>query len=128
LTKAIEMARLSDCIAALPERLEEKLGERGSRLSGGQRQKLGIARALYREAPVLILDEATSSLDNRTEAEIVDMLESLRPERTLLMIAHRLTALRHCETIYELVGGRIGHSSRYAQLQSMARVYPAGVP
>ena len=106
---AIRMARLNDCVASFPNGIDEVLGERGCRLSGGQRQRLGIARALYRDASVLILDEATSSLDGAAEEQIVDMLEKLRPRCTIVMIAHRMSALRHCDVIHEIKEGRIAY-------------------
>jgi len=107
LLDAVRLARLDACVAELPHGLDEKLGERGARLSGGQRQRLGIARALYRNAPVLIMDEATSSLDEDAERDITDMLAVRRHGRTILLAAHRPNALRHCDVIYELAGGRI---------------------
>jgi len=107
---AIRMAQLSDCVASFPNGIDEVLGERGCRLSGGQRQRLGIARALYRQASVLILDEATSSLDNAAEEQIVDMLEQLRPRCTIVLVAHRMSALRHCDVIHEIRGGQIARS------------------
>lgn len=119
--RAVELARLEECVASMPRGYEERLGDRGSRLSGGQRQRLGIARALYRDASVLILDEATSALDNTAEEEIVDTLDTLRPGRTLLMIAHRLSALRHCDIVHELKNGRIVRSGTYADLQPPIR-------
>ena len=121
LRRAVEMARLEECVASLRHGYDEKLGDRGCRLSGGQRQRLGIARALYREASVLILDEATSALDMAAEEEIVDTLDALRPSRTLLLIAHRLSALRHCDIIHELKKGRIIRSGAYADLQPAVR-------
>lgn len=117
LHSAVRLARLTDCVASLPSGYDEVLGERGCKLSGGQRQLLGIARALYRDASVLILDEATSALDNAAEDEIVATLDALRPGRTLLMISHRLSALRHCDIIHEVANGRIGRSGHYADFQ-----------
>ena len=111
LEMAVRMAGLADCVASLSKGLEDTLGERGCRLSGGQRQRLGIARALYRDASVLILDEATSSLDSAAQEEIVDMLDGLRSNRTLIFVAHRATALRHCEVIHEIRDGRIMRST-----------------
>ena len=102
LKAAVRLARLTECVADLPDGYEERLGDRGCRLSGGQRQRLAIARALYRDASLLILDEATSALDATAEGEIIDMLEMLRPNRTILVIAHRTGALRHCDVIFEL--------------------------
>ena len=121
LDRAVKQARLVECVAALPRGYDERLGDRGLRLSGGQRQRLGIARALYRDASVLILDEATSALDNAAENDIVDMLDALRPNRTLLLIAHRLSALRHCNVIHELKNGRLVRSGTYADLHPPIR-------
>ena len=121
LHSAVRLARLTDCVASLPSGYDEVLGERGCKLSGGQRQLLGIARALYRDASVLILDEATSALDNAAEDEIVATLDALRPGRTLLMISHRLSALRHCDIIHEVANGRLGRSGPYMDFQIAAR-------
>jgi ATP-binding cassette, subfamily B, bacterial PglK len=118
--RAIRLARLEECVAALPAGLEEVLGERGARLSGGQRQRIAIARALYREASVLILDEATSALDMVAEEQIIDLLHELRPRKTLLLISHRLSALRHCDVIHELRDGHVVRSTSYAALQPVA--------
>lgn len=107
LDMAVRLARLSECVASLPRGYEEVVGERGCRLSGGQRQRLAIARALYREASLLILDEVTSSLDSDTESELVDTLYALRPDKTVLMIAHRPGALRRCDLVFELRNGRL---------------------
>jgi len=107
LCTAVRLARLEECVAALPNRYDEVLGERGCRLSGGQRQRLGIARALYRNASVLIMDEATSALDATAEQEIADVLAPLGRERTIFLIAHRPSSLRHCDVIFELESGRI---------------------
>ncbi len=121
LESVARLARLNECVASFRNGYDEVLGDRGCRLSGGQRQRLGIARALYRHAALLILDEATSSLDNAAEEEIVDMLETLQPRRTLLLIAHRLSSLRHCEVIHELRSGRIVRSGTYGELQPALR-------
>ena len=110
------LARLEQCIADLPNGFQEILGERGARLSGGQRQRLGIARALYRDASVLIMDEATSSLDADAERDVTDMIAASRQGRTTILVAHRLSALRHCAVIYELANGQIIHSGTYPQM------------
>jgi ATP-binding cassette, subfamily B, bacterial PglK len=112
LQSALRLARLTECIDSLPKRHQELLGDRGCRLSGGQRQRLAIARALYRDASLLILDEATSALDSAAEGEIVDMLNALRPNRTILLAAHRSGALRHCDLVFEMDNGRVVNSSR----------------
>jgi len=107
LDTAVRLARLSECVASLPNGYQEIVGERGCRLSGGQRQRLAIARALYREASLLILDEVTSSLDSATESEIVETLHALRPDKTVLVIAHRAGALRRCDLVFELRSGKL---------------------
>jgi len=107
LDAAVRLARLTECVASLPNGYGEIIGERGCRLSGGQRQRLAIARALYRDASLLILDEVTSSLDSATESEIVETLHALRHNRTILVIAHRAGALRRCDLVFELRNGRV---------------------
>ena len=92
------------------------MGERGIRLSGGQRQRIGIARALYKQAAVLIFDEATNALDSTTEKAVMDAIESLNRELTILVIAHRLTTVRRCDTIVELEQGRLITQGTYEQL------------
>lgn len=115
---AVRLARLEECVNALPNGYDEVLGERGAGLSGGQRQRLGIARALYREASVLILDEPTSALDGAAEREIIDMLTSRREGRTVVLVAHRLTSLQRCDVIHELANGRIVRSGTYDELSA----------
>ena len=115
LEAAVRMARLTECVAALPNGYDEWLGP-GCGLSGGQRQRVAIARALYRDASLLILDESTSALDAAAEGEITEMLDLLRPSRTILIIAHRTNALRYCDFVVELSGGRIVRSGKYGQL------------
>jgi ABC-type bacteriocin/lantibiotic exporter with double-glycine peptidase domain len=115
LEAAVRMARLTECVAGLPNGYAERLGERGGRLSGGQRQRLAIARALYRGASLLILDEVTSSLDAAAESEIVETLHALRPNKTILISAHRAAALRHCDIVIELRNGRVVRSGKGGQ-------------
>jgi len=105
ITEAIKSAQLSEFVASLPEGLNTKLGERGVRLSGGQKQRIGIARALYRNCSILIFDEATSSLDNETEAEIVSTIKNLKKEKTVIIIAHRLSTIEYCDRVIELNNG-----------------------
>jgi ABC-type multidrug transport system fused ATPase/permease subunit len=115
---AVRLAHLTQCVANLPNGYDERLGERGSGLSGGQRQRLAIARALYRDASLLILDEATSALDNAGEGEIAATLDALRPNRTILVIAHRTAALRHCDLVFELANGRVVGSGKHGQVRA----------
>ncbi|HQL00113.1 MAG TPA: ABC transporter ATP-binding protein [Smithellaceae bacterium] len=110
LIRAVRSAQLEAFIQGLPGGLDTVVGERGIRLSGGQRQRIGIARALYNNPQILIMDEATSALDNITEQFIIEALETLRSDRTIIMIAHRLTTVRNCDVIYLLDDGFIvGH-------------------
>jgi ABC-type multidrug transport system fused ATPase/permease subunit len=107
LRKAISTASLDEFVGSLPDGVDTITGESGSRVSGGQRQRIGIARALYKEASVLLFDEATSSLDNKTEEEIVHAIERLSAERsdlTMLIISHRDRTLTFCDRVIE-VGG-----------------------
>jgi ATP-binding cassette, subfamily B, bacterial PglK len=119
--EAVRLARLTDCVASLPGGYEEVIGERGCRLSGGQRQRLAIARALYRDASLLILDEATSSLDSTAESEIVETLHALRCERTIVVVAHRAGALRLCDLVFELRNGKVVASTSNAPVVPMKR-------
>ncbi|MGE5721304.1 MAG: ABC transporter ATP-binding protein, partial [Sphingomonadales bacterium] len=100
-------------IDQLPQGIMTRVGERGVRLSGGQRQRIGIARALYKKATVLILDEATSALDDRTEAAVMESVTGLGRELTIIMIAHRLSTVAACDTIYRLESGRIVQKGSY---------------
>lgn len=114
--KAVRLAQLENLLDQLPEGLETIIGENGTRLSGGQRQRVGIARALYHDPEVLVMDEATSALDNITERQITKAIESLKGERTLIMIAHRLTTVKNCDTLYFMEGGRIVEVGSYEDL------------
>lgn len=105
--RAIEKAQLYDFIESLPNGLETVVGDRGVRLSGGQRQRIGIARALYHNPEILVLDEATSALDNETETAVMDAIDGLRGEKTMIIIAHRLTTIRNADQIYEVKDGKV---------------------
>ncbi|WP_316015301.1 ABC transporter ATP-binding protein [Roseobacter sp. HKCCA0434] len=107
LARAVAQAQLGTTVAELPQGLETVVGERGVRLSGGQRQRIAIARALYREADVIVFDEATSALDTRTETRVMEAIAGLDRNLTLIMIAHRLTTLRDCDRILRIEAGRI---------------------
>jgi ATP-binding cassette subfamily B protein len=95
-------------IAALPEGYATQVGERGVRLSGGQRQRISLARAFLKDAPILVLDEPTSSVDVVTEAAIMEAMERLMRQRTTLIIAHRFSTLQHCDTVLVVQDGRLG--------------------
>jgi ATP-binding cassette, subfamily B, bacterial PglK len=114
--RAVEQAQLSELAARLPKGLDTVIGERGTRLSGGQRQRIGIARALYHNPQVLVMDEATSALDNITEKQIIDSIDALKGERTIVMIAHRLTTVMNCDVLYMMDQGRIVDSGTYNDL------------
>ena len=111
-----QKARIAQHIERLPNGYANEVGERGMRLSGGQRQRIGIARALYKNSPVLVLDEATSALDDATEAAVMSAIEELGEERTVLIIAHRLTTLAKCDIVYRLEHGSIVASGAYEQV------------
>jgi ATP-binding cassette, subfamily B, bacterial PglK len=112
LEAAARSACLMDCVASLPRGYDERLGASGRGLSGGQLQRLAIARALYRDASLLILDEATSALDVDSENEFAVALDSLRSHRTVLLITHRTGLLRHCDIVFELADGKLAGSSK----------------
>ena len=116
LQAALRAAELEEVIAELPQGLDTPIGENGVRLSGGQRQRVGIARALYKDPPILILDEATSALDNETERVITEAIDALSQRKTLLIIAHRLTTLKHCDLVYRLDEGRLVASGSYQEM------------
>lgn len=104
---ALRQAQLWDFVAARPEGMETQVGERGVRLSGGQRQRIGIARALYRNPVVLVLDEATASLDLDTEAEFIKGVETLKTNKTVIIISHRPSAMAGCDAHYSLSNGKV---------------------
>ena len=114
--QASRQAQIADFIESRPEGYNTFVGERGVRLSGGQRQRIGIARALYKQASVLVFDEATSALDNSTEQSVMDAIDGLGSDLTILLIAHRLTTVRHCDTVIELEHGQVVAQGSYEQL------------
>ena len=116
LQKAIEAAQLQELIERLPQGTETIVGERGVLLSGGQRQRIGIARALYHEREILVLDEATAALDNETESLVTEAIKSLGKSKTVIIIAHRLTTVEHCDRIYELARGEVVRSGSYQEV------------
>lgn len=110
------IAQIHDHIVSLPRGYRTLVGERGVRLSGGQRQRIGIARALYKHREVLVLDEATSALDDATETRVMQGIDQLASDFTVIIIAHRLTTLKNCDRVVELSHGRIAHISTYESL------------
>ena len=116
LNRAIELAHLGNFIQELPEGLETKVNEHGVRLSGGQRQRVGIARALYHNPDVILFDEATSALDGSTEREVSLAIENLSGGKTVIIIAHRLSTVRHCDHLIFLQDGRAVAEGTFDQL------------
>jgi ABC-type multidrug transport system fused ATPase/permease subunit len=117
---AARQAQIADFIESKPKGYQAFVGERGMRLSGGQRQRIGIARALYKKASVLVFDEATSALDNATEKSVMDAIEGLDRDLTILIIAHRLTTVKRCDSIVELEHGKVVAQGTYKQLLELS--------
>ncbi len=122
-TRAIEAAQLEAFVATLPEGLNTFVGERGVRLSGGQRQRIGIARALYHDPSVLVLDEATSALDNETENGVMDAVNALHGDKTLIIVAHRLSTVETCDRLYRLDKGVIVDEGTPSDILKTAEPY-----
>jgi ATP-binding cassette, subfamily B, bacterial PglK len=117
LEKASKIANLHDFVVnELPEKYQTIVGERGVRLSGGQRQRIGIARALYNNPNVLILDEATSALDNQTEQAVMDAINNLGKNITIILIAHRLSTVKKCDKVFLLEGGKLKKEGTFEEL------------
>ena len=120
---AATMAEAHEFIVQLPQGYDTVVGERGQKLSGGQRQRLAIARAILKDPPILILDEATSAVDNETEAAIGRSLDRITRDRTTIAIAHRLSTIRHADYIYVIENGRLVESGRHEQLLDHRGIY-----
>jgi ABC-type multidrug transport system fused ATPase/permease subunit len=116
LHRAVEAAQLTELVTRLPDGLKTGVGERGVRLSGGQRQRIGIARALYHEREILVLDEATSALDNETEQLVSEAINALAGNKTLIIIAHRLSTVEQCDRIYLMEEGQVVRSGSYKEV------------
>ena len=123
LYEALEQVRLADWVRSQPEGLDAPVGDAGARLSGGQRQKIGIARALLCRAEYIIFDEATSSVDEENEREIWDCIGRLAETRTLIIISHRLSTIRNADVIYLIENGRVRESGSHDRLMALGGVY-----
>ena len=124
--KVIEAARKACChdfIMALPDGYDTVIGEGGASLSGGERQRISIARAIMKDAPIIILDEATANVDPESEQELTAAIEALTKEKTILMIAHRLKTVRHADNILVIDKGRIAQSGTHEQLMEQGGIY-----
>jgi ATP-binding cassette subfamily B protein len=121
--RAAKLAQLHDFVASLPQGYDTLVGERGVKLSGGQRQRLSIARAIVKDAPILILDEATSSVDTETERAIQQNLRTLTAGRTALIIAHRLSTIRHADRILVLRDGKVAEEGHHDDLLARGGTY-----
>ena len=113
---AIRMAQLTEVVQNLPHGIETSIGENGICLSGGQRQRIALARAFYNERDIIIMDEATSSLDNETEKEVINTIKRLKGVKTLIVIAHRLSTIEHCDVLYRIEKGSIVKSGSFREV------------
>ena len=118
--EAVRLAGLEDVVAELPDGLDTIVGERGVRLSGGQRQRVGLARALYIRPTVLVLDEATSNLDQATEHRIVETLGALQGDITMIVVTHRIASVRHCERVLYLEQGTVRALGSLDEIRAVA--------
>jgi ATP-binding cassette subfamily B protein len=116
---AAEQAQIAGFIESSPHGYESFMGERGIRLSGGQRQRVGIARALYKQASVLVFDEATSALDGETEAAVIQAIEALGRDLTIVLIAHRLSTVQRCDRIIRLAQGAVKFDGSPADIHNL---------
>ncbi|WNJ18580.1 ABC transporter ATP-binding protein [Pontibacter sp. G13] len=121
--EAAKQAKLDQFVESLPDGYDSIVGERGIKLSGGQRQRISIARAIYKEAPILILDEATSSVDSETERAIQEHLDDLVEGRTAIIIAHRLSTIRHADEIWVMKDGEIQERGTHDELLDESGIY-----
>lgn len=116
--RALEIAQLADFVRALPDGIDTKVGERGTKISGGQRQRLGIARAMFTRPKLLVLDEATSALDGQTEADISAAIQGLKGTVTVVMIAHRLSTVRNADQVLYMDGGKLIAQGSFEEVRS----------
>lgn len=117
LNKVLVLSKLDEVVEKSPQGLNSNIGENGTKLSGGQRQRIAIARALYKDAQILVFDEATSALDTETEKEITESIEAISKEnKTMFIIAHRITTLKNCDVIYDMADGKIIGTYSYQEI------------
>ena len=121
IVEALKSAQLEDFVVSLPEGIDTVVGERGVRLSGGQRQRIGIARALYHRPSVLVLDEATSSLDTETEHGVMQAVQALQGDKTVIIVAHRLSTVEYCDRLYRLDAGRIVDEGTFDEVMNRSQ-------
>ena len=121
---AIRLAQLEEFVASLPDGMETLVGERGVRLSGGQRQRIGIARALYNNPDILVLDEATSSLDTETEHGVMQAVQALQGDKTVIIVAHRLSTVEYCDRLYRLENAQIVDEGTFSEVTSRTKDLP----
>ena len=105
--RVVKESQMEEFISELPNGINTVLGERGIRISGGQRQRIAIARALYQDPDILVMDEATSALDNDTENAVMDAINKFKGNKTLIIVAHRLSTLAKCDRIFEIINGKV---------------------
>jgi ABC-type multidrug transport system fused ATPase/permease subunit len=117
--EALRVAHLDELVRELPDKLDSSVGDRGTKLSGGQRQRLGIARAMVTKPKLLVLDEATSSMDGELELNIGEAIQEMRGEVTIIMIAHRLSTIRNCDVIFHVSGGEVTGKGTFEELKEI---------
>jgi ATP-binding cassette subfamily B protein len=121
--EAAKKARCHDFIMSLPDGYETVIGEGGASLSGGEKQRISIARAIMKDSPIIILDEATANVDPENEAELTKAIEELTKEKTIIMIAHRLKTVEHADRIIVIDGGKIVQQGKHAELMQQDGIY-----
>jgi ABC-type multidrug transport system fused ATPase/permease subunit len=117
-TSALKVAQLEEFVANLPNGVDTEVGERGAKISGGQRQRLGIARAMFTRPHLLVLDEATSALDGETEASISDAIHAMKGSTTVVIIAHRLSTVRNVDKVVYLSEGRVVATGTFEEVRN----------
>ena len=113
LNKSLIDSQLKDMIEGLPDGIDTIVGENGIKVSGGQKQRLAIARAFYHGRDILIMDEATSALDYETEKEIIEVIKKIKKNKTIIVIAHRQSTLKYCDKVYEIKNGKLNQKENF---------------